>query len=75
MSEPEPVEVPSTPRKRGRPRKAPATPTPAKCVIGIYVNKNLTIVFRGKKRAIDEVAASGSFIARYVTMTLSHYIL
>ncbi|KIJ90324.1 hypothetical protein K443DRAFT_126525 [Laccaria amethystina LaAM-08-1] len=50
MSEPEPVEVPSTPRKRGRPRKAPATPTPAK----------------GKKRAIDEVAASdsdGSFIA------------
>ena len=74
MSEPEPVEVPSTPCKCGRPRKAPA----AKCVIGIYVNKNLTIVFRGKKRAIDEVAASdsdGSFIARYVTMTLSHYIL
>ncbi|KIJ90235.1 hypothetical protein K443DRAFT_135697 [Laccaria amethystina LaAM-08-1] len=50
MSEPEPVEVPSTPRKRGRPHKIPATPTPAK----------------GKKRSINEVAASdsdGSFVA------------
>ncbi|EDR14118.1 uncharacterized protein LACBIDRAFT_321923 [Laccaria bicolor S238N-H82] len=34
MSEPEIVEVPTTPRKRGRPRKAPAAmPTPAKFVI------------------------------------------
>lgn len=76
MSEPESVDVPSTPRKRGRPRKSPAMPAPAKFVICIYVNENLTVVFRGKKRLIDEVAASdsdGSFVARYVT-TLSHYI-
>lgn len=78
MSEPEAVEAPTTPRKRGRPPKAPATPTPAKFVIGIYVNKNLTVVFRGKKRVIDEVAASdsdGSFIARYFSMTSSRCIL
>ncbi|EDQ98351.1 uncharacterized protein LACBIDRAFT_303646 [Laccaria bicolor S238N-H82] len=50
MSEPEIVEVPSTPRKRGRPPKIPATPTPSK----------------GKKRTINEVAGSdseASFIA------------
>ncbi|EDR08304.1 uncharacterized protein LACBIDRAFT_297851 [Laccaria bicolor S238N-H82] len=50
MSEPEIVEVHSTPRKHGRPRKITATPTPSK----------------GKKRTINEVAASdseASFIA------------
>ncbi|EDR00939.1 uncharacterized protein LACBIDRAFT_312694 [Laccaria bicolor S238N-H82] len=44
MSEPEIVEVPSTPRKCGRPRKITATPTPSK----------------GKKRTINEVTASDS---------------
>ncbi|EDR00997.1 uncharacterized protein LACBIDRAFT_333681 [Laccaria bicolor S238N-H82] len=61
MSELEIVEVPTTPRKCGRPRKAPAAmPTPAKFVICIYIIKNLTVVHRGKKRPIDEVAASDS---------------
>ncbi|EDQ98601.1 uncharacterized protein LACBIDRAFT_335817 [Laccaria bicolor S238N-H82] len=44
MSEPEIVEVPSTPRKCGRPRKITATPTPS----------------NGKKRTINEVTASDS---------------
>jgi hypothetical protein len=73
MSEPEIVEVPSTPRKRGRPRKITATPTPSKFVIYFYISKNLTIVFRGKKRTINEVAASdseASFVARYVQFHL-----
>jgi hypothetical protein len=77
MSEPEPVVVPSTPRKRGRPRKNPITPTPAKFVSCVYIKENLTIMPRGKKRSIKEVAASdsdGSFVARYVTMLL-HRIL
>jgi len=69
MSEPEPVEVLSTPHKHGRPHKIPATPTPSKFVIHFYISENLTGVFRGKKRLINEVTASDSdtsFVARYV---------
>ena len=78
MSEPEPVEVPSTPRKRGRPRKIPATPTPSKFVIYFYISEDLTVAFRGKKRSINEVSAASdseaSFVVRYVKI-LSHYVL
>ena len=74
MSEPEPVEVPSTPRKRGRPRKIPATPTPSKFVIHFYISEDLTVAFRGKKRSINEVSAASdseaSFVVRYVKFYL-----